>query len=309
MNLDNLRAIQEKNQAEALKKREQAETMASFLQIQETIVKSFATLVGYLDNKVTKTEVVNQLKEIGTPDALKVVQAVNNLDQTIKSKENVDLTEVTELLKAVLAEAKELPKKLPETPEQKFVDYSETLNELAKAVKSVEEAVKSQETHVEAPVVNVPETVVNVPETDLKPLEKRLEKVDKSIKEIKIPEPIPTDTKPLEKLIREANKHLLEIIDKPTGGGGGTSFPAINAQGVVQPLNLDADGALLVTTPTYDIRNIEEDVTYKYFGFEERGGTSWRIMRKTLATSAYLYATGTTDYATAWTNKATEVYA
>jgi hypothetical protein len=59
---------------------------------------------------------------------------------------------------------------------------------------------------------------------------------------------------------------------------------------------------------TFDIRNIEEDVTYKYFGFEQRGGTNWRIMRKTLATSTFMYATGTTGYATAWTNKATETY-
>jgi len=67
--------------------------------------------------------------------------------------------------------------------------------------------------------------------------------------------------------------------------------------------------ATLTPAPIFDIRNIEEDATYKYFGFEERGGTNWRIMRKTLATSTFLYATGTTDYSTAWTTKASEVYA
>jgi hypothetical protein len=63
------------------------------------------------------------------------------------------------------------------------------------------------------------------------------------------------------------------------------------------------------SSATFDIRNIEEDATYKYFGFEERGGTDWRIMRKTLATSTFLYATGTTDYATNWTGKAGLTYA
>jgi len=66
--------------------------------------------------------------------------------------------------------------------------------------------------------------------------------------------------------------------------------------------------ANVTPAPIFDIRNIEEDVTYKYFGFEERGGTNWRIMRKTLATNTFMYATGTTGYATAWTNKASETY-
>jgi len=69
----------------------------------------------------------------------------------------------------------------------------------------------------------------------------------------------------------------------------------------------------LTAAPTYDIRNISpptdpEIATYKYFGFQERGGTNWRVMRKTLATNAFLYATGTTSYSTNWTNRASLTY-
>lgn len=59
---------------------------------------------------------------------------------------------------------------------------------------------------------------------------------------------------------------------------------------------------------TYDIRDIEDTGTYKYFGFGERGGTAWRIMRKELATNAFRYATGATDYATNWTNRGSQTY-
>ena len=67
------------------------------------------------------------------------------------------------------------------------------------------------------------------------------------------------------------------------------------------------------STVVYDIKNISpstdpEIATYKYFGFLERGGTNWRIMRKTLATNVFEYATGTSGYATAWTNKSGQSY-
>lgn len=60
-------------------------------------------------------------------------------------------------------------------------------------------------------------------------------------------------------------------------------------------------------TGKYGISNTEETATYKYFGFEDKDG-NWYIMRKTLATNIYLYAAGSSDYATAWTDRATQTY-
>jgi hypothetical protein len=58
---------------------------------------------------------------------------------------------------------------------------------------------------------------------------------------------------------------------------------------------------------TYGISNIEETGTYKYYGFEDASG-NWYIMRKTLATNAYLYSAGSSNYSTNWTNRASLSY-
>lgn len=70
-------------------------------------------------------------------------------------------------------------------------------------------------------------------------------------------------------------------------------------------------GSAGATKPTaaYGISNIDStDSTYKYFGFEDKDG-NWYIMRKTLASAAFLYAAGTSGYSTAWTNRSSQTYA
>ena len=114
------------------------------IQTQETILRAFSSFVDYLDNRVGKTEVVNQLKTIGTPDALKVVDALNSLHETLKTHENTDLTEVTAIMQAVLDEAKLIPKELPQLKDiviPEGVDYSNQFEAMIGAVESLEEAV------------------------------------------------------------------------------------------------------------------------------------------------------------------------
>jgi hypothetical protein len=130
------------------------------------IVKSIAKLVEFLDKKVTRTEVVNQLKQIGTPDVQRVVKAVDSLHDTLKTHENTDLTEVTKVLTDLLEEAKKIPKDKVEIPQVEQKDYVAQFKELADTVKAVEEAVKAQKTTVEAPVVNVPK--ITIPKAELK---------------------------------------------------------------------------------------------------------------------------------------------
>lgn len=217
------------------------------LQTQEVIVRSFKSLVDYLDNHVSKTNVVNQLREIGTPDALKVVTAIDSLHETLKTHENTDLSEVTSIMKSVLDEAKKIPKELPK--ETKPVDHTSQFKSLEDTVKKVEEAVKAQELRVEAPVVNVPETVVNVEAPNLKPLTKGLEDIKKAVKNIIIPEAKETDTKQIESELKKANRRLKQLVEKPVGGsgGGGSSWTAVNTSGIPMPLNLDVDGNLKVS--------------------------------------------------------------
>ena len=251
MDLSRLKQLNEQKNADAIEQKRHAELLLDNTNTQEVIVKSFAKLVEYLDRKVTKTEVVNQLREISTPDVENVVTALASLHDTLKKHKNVDLSQVTSVMQGVLDEVKQIPKDNPKLPEQKFVDYSKQLVQLEKSLQSVEKAIKAQELKVDAPVVNVPETVVNVDKPDLAPIEKSIttssKDVVKAVKGIKMPE---FKTKSIEDLLKKTNKLLdgLPELMPSGGGGGGSSWPAINSAGTPLPLNLDADGKLIVAS-------------------------------------------------------------
>ena len=51
--------------------------------LEDTVINAFNTLIRFIDGKTTKTEVVNQLKSISTPDVDKVVTAISKLDKDI----------------------------------------------------------------------------------------------------------------------------------------------------------------------------------------------------------------------------------
>ena len=283
-------------------------------QVGDNVLLSAISLIKYLEGHVTKTEVTNQLTEIGTPDALVVAKAVDSLHETLKTHENVDLSELTKVMSSILEEAKKLPKEIniPEVPEQ--MDHTENFDKLTEAVKAVEKVVKEQKLVAEAPIVNVPETSVNVEAPDLKPLQSSIKDVVKAVNDIVIPE-YKTDNKEVEKLLKASNKYLKDILDKPVGGGGGgggSSWVATNSAGIPVPIQLDSSGNLPIAggkpTDAYSISNSEDTGTYKYFGFEDKNG-NWYILRKTIATNVYLYTANTSDYSTGWTNRATQTYA
>lgn len=304
MDLSGLKAIQEKQAQEAKEAQSRNEDALAFNDLQQTIVKSFSTLVDYLDNRVTKTAVVNQLTQVGTPDALKVVEAVNRLDDTIKSQEKTDLTEVTDVLRAVLVEAKAIPKEQVNIsiPEQK--DYVAQFNELTNAIKAVESVVKAQKLRVEAPIVNVPETQVNVEAPDLTPITKDIERAFKqAIGLIDIPKPEKLDISPLVKEQQKTNKILAEM---PIGGGsdGSSSIAPFMVDGA-----LPITGSITASASTladFSVNDIEEATT-SYFGYTKPDGT-WMV--KSLTDTSVGYATvsnngAVTSYTDAWTNRAT----
>lgn len=217
--------LKEINQARAEKTLEEVrhkELIAYEAKTQDTILMSTESLIRYLEGKVTRTEIVNQLRSIGTPDALKVIPEIQALHETLKTHENVDLSELTSVMTQLLGEAKQLPKQLPDIPEQRFVDYTKQFNALNDAVKAVGKFVKDQKLVAEAPIVNVPETNVHVDAPDLQPLQTDIKDVVKAINEIVIPE-YKTDNKEVEKLLKASNKLLKEILEKPVGRGGGGS--------------------------------------------------------------------------------------
>ena len=322
--LNRLREINDEKADKALESSRHDQTLQELNKLQEAVIQSFSMLVSYLDNKTTKTEVVNQLTEIGTPDALKVVESVNSLHETLKTHENTDLTEVTSILKEVLNEAKQLPKEKVDItiPEQK--DYVAQFKELTKAINAVEKVVKGQKLVAEAPIVNVPETNVNVEAPDLKPIEDSIgsgsKDVVKAVKGIKIPE---LNTDPIEKLLKKTNKLLEELPDyMPSGGGGGSSWVAVNSDGVPVPIQLEADGSIKVTggggssTTNYTTRietdSVNSNLTYignAVIGTAE-SASSWQIKRLDSTTGLIkLWANGSDDFNVEWDNRESETYA
>lgn len=99
-----IKDINERNIANAKQELEHEEIVQSNLQTQEVVAKSFRSLVAYLENRISKTEIVNQLSSIDTPDVYAVVLALEELHNTLKTHENTDLTEVTNTMKGVLEE-------------------------------------------------------------------------------------------------------------------------------------------------------------------------------------------------------------
>lgn len=307
-----IKDINERNIANAKQELEHEEIVQSNLQTQEVVAKSFRSLVSYLENRISKTEVVNQLSSIDTPDVYAVVLALEELHNTLKTHENTDLTEVTNTMKGVLEEVSKLPKELP-TFEQK--DYVAQFDTLTNAIKSVEKVVKAQKLVAEAPQVNVeaPRITVEQNEVDISALENELQtsrkEFTKAIKSIVIPE---TDTKGIEKQLKSIDKLLNEFLDAPRGGGGGggRATPYETADGMPKFITVGDDGTIPVsvsggTSPLNAYSYIQKDTTdtvYKYYGYAD-GNTAgaWAIKRITISTNLAEYVKGTTGYTAAWT--------
>jgi hypothetical protein len=221
--LQNIRDYNKDQSARNERDIKQAQLVDAITQSQQVQVRSMQMLVDYLDNHVSKTEVVNQLLEVGTPDAYKVVEAVNMLEQTVSDQEPADLSEITALLRSVLQETEKIPKSHNDIKIPEQVDNSDKLEKLESAIKAVDASIKAQKLVAEAPIVNVPEAVVNVDKPDLSPIEQEQKKTRtdlvKAIKGIVIPK---TDIKPLEKELKKLNKLFNDFLEySPSGGGGG----------------------------------------------------------------------------------------
>lgn len=317
MDLTKLRQINEQKASRDDAQGKHDDLVLASIATQETILKSFKSLINYLENKVSRTEVVNQLREIATPDVDNVVTALDSLHNTIKEHKNTDLTEITSVMQGVLDETKKIPKELPKSEKLELKDYSKQLSTLETTIKNVEKAIKAQKLNVEAPVVNVPETVVNVEKPDLKPIEVSIttssKDVVKAVKGIKIPE---LNTDPVEKLLKKTNKLLEELPElMPTGGGGsGSSWVATNSAGVPVPIQLDSNGSIPVATVTLTYKTLLDDYTttnVTYVGKAAIGSATssavWQIQKIDETTGMVITWGGTGAFDQVWNNRATTV--
>lgn len=255
--------------------KQQMDKLAS---LENSVVSTMRQLVKFLDGKTTKTEVVNQLKSVSTPDIDKVVDALNKLDSN-NAKNKLDLTPLKEELTKLGKKLDKLPTEFPELPEgieEVTVKNQIDLEPLEKAIKGLK---------LEAPKVDVAAPNVQVDAPDLKPLQDSLLDVVKSIKAQKYPE---TDLTKVEKKLDEANKHLKKIVEKRVGGGGGGgSSPTVDTGvGVFAVPVANPDGTFIagssggLSDPRtgYGFSDSATVTNVDYVGYINKDG-AWFIMR------------------------------
>ena len=77
---------------------------------------------------------------------------------------------------------------------------------------------------------------------------------------------------------------------------------------VIPVAEIDSTGT--IATPDvlrgYKINDLEEGST-NYYGFERADG-AWYILRSTTSATVFRYAKGSSNYSTAWTNRASQSY-
>jgi hypothetical protein len=256
--------------------------MERLTSLEKSLVVSLRQLVQFLDGKTTKTEVVNQLKSIKTPDIDKVVSALEKLDSSVKGGK-IDISPLVKGINALEKQLTELPKSLPKAPEQ--LDTIKVSNLAELDFKSLEKAIKGLK--LEAPEVNVAAPEVKVDAPDLKPLQESLLDVIKAVKAI--PEVPQTDLTGVEKRLDESNKKLQTLIEQPKGGGGGGSGVSYqDANGRPVRVEVDSSGNVpvsitgtLVAGVDYDYLDVQQtDSDTETFVFKTggSGGTTVRTI-------------------------------
>jgi hypothetical protein len=244
---DPIQRIRQNNEAKArfeLEEARHSQEIASLNAIDTTIVEVMNSLVKFLDGNVSRTEIVNQIESVSTPDVARVVEAVAELGMITESN-RIDLDPLKTALMSLGEKLDQLPKSFPEIPkditvsnlsdieipEQKDID----LSPIVESIKKITLTATSPEVNVEAP--------------DLSVIEKGLSDVVKQIKAIKFPEIPKTDLTKVEKKLDTSNKILKDILEKPVGGGGGggSSWVATDGNGIPVPIQLD-NGAIPVVS-------------------------------------------------------------
>lgn len=226
-----------------------------------------------------------QLAELG--EITKKLQSVITVLNATQQKGEKDTNNLGSLLIDIRESIDELTSKEdPETP-----DYAKPVVE---AVSKLEKALTASIKAVDVkPQVNVAAPQVET-KTDLSGVEKVLkgdipkafEKAVKSLPKVEVPK---TDFTPLLDKLEELSKQLADID---------TGVRLKPVPGSMKVTNVDG-GSIGKATDGYGIQAISDDGTYKYYFFEDSAG-NWYILRKTLATSVFLYTKGTGGYASVY---------
>jgi len=308
---ENLRQYFQTEATAASSDKQYQQRTAQLDNFEDTLVTAFNTLIKFLDGKTTKTEVMNQLSSISTPDVDKVVTAVSKLDADILANK-LDLKPVVDALNSMKRELGLIPKSLPKIPEQKDALKVTNLSEIKLDTSDVVKAIKDLKLVAEAPIINEKEV-------DLKPLQKVMldllsaVKSQKPVEIPKFPEIPKTDLAKVETKLDTSNKLLKEITEKRFGGGGGgggNGTPYVDSTGKAVYVDL-INGAVPTTSAAVIERYDYSSSTSIYVGTALPGvasaTASWTITRYNLTDTSDASALRAT--AVTWTGRAGHSYA
>lgn len=286
--------------------------------LEDTVINAFNTLIRFIDGKTTKTEVVNQLKSISTPDVDKVVTAISKLDKDILANK-LDIKPLEQGLNSLKRELSLIPKSLPKIPEQKDTIKVTNLNEVKLDTSQIEKAIKDLKLD---PTIDVKAPVVNVDAPNLKPLQDLMLDLLKATQSIKLDVP-ETDLSKLEKQsteankkLDEANKHLKKISEKPTGGGGGggNGTPYQDSNGTFQYVQLQG-GSIPVVMGSSTYKLLLDDTSTANVTYVGRaaigsstGSTAWQIQKIDETSGMSITWAQTGLFTAKWDDRTTETY-
>lgn len=279
-------ATKEQQQQELEQAKFQQQT-AQLADIKQTMVVVLQHLVAW-SRSTSRTEVVNPVRSVYTPDVEKVVIALSQIAQLVRDNQ-LDLNPIQQQLDGVTQLLAALPKQFPEAPEQRESVSVSNLGDLDERFAELAKDIKGLKLVAEAPQVNVdvPEPRVIVQEADLSELRTPMLDVLKAVKSIQIPEPKPTDVTGIEERLDESNKKLDQLIEKPIGGGGGGGgggLPYETSAGKPSHVQLTDDGAIPVGSKWHNRRFDPDDDTPNYLGLHTDKAASpddedWKIFK------------------------------
>lgn len=281
-------------------------------------VQAISTLVRFLQGHTSKTEVVNQLKEIGTPDALKVMSAVNDMHSTLKKLKNTDIQPLVAVMSQMLEEVQKIPKENAEAPESVEIN---NLPDFDSYTKRVEDAIKSIDTkpvvNLPAPQVKIDAPNVTVKAPDFATLEKSIKEIVTAVKNQVFPE-TKVDTSSIVSEQKKSNELLKKIVEKPMGGGGsgGHTTPYQDADGRPSYVELTVDGKIPVeagATSNYESRNdTTTDTNLVYLGKALPGSATsdaaWQIKRYNKSAGTMTFADDVTTFTKIWDSRTGYTY-
>lgn len=313
-------SIRKKNEQNAKNKKVADNRLAQMSQLKannEATYQGFVALINFINGHTTKTEVLNQIKSVSTPDVEKLVGPLSELLTATKAN-NLDISPLTTVMGEVVSELKLLPKEHPDAPEAPEDVKINNFDELTKEFTRVVDAFQGMKLVIPAPEVkvNVPKQKIETQTIDLKPLTDVMNQMLAAFQETEYPE-VEFDTSKLEEKLDNANRILKKLLDKPSGGGGGGGghgTPYITSTGAHQYVTLNPDGSIPVTatidTTNYTTR-IEEDSgdsNLTYIGNAVIGSAEasavWQIKRLDATTGLVkLWADGADAFDQVWDNR------